>query len=172
MGVEGVDVNFEDEDGDSPLEAAVKENQKSTVDILLKSPSINKDVNKLSELLISANKIGREKVVESLLTVEGVNANHKDEDGSSALKEAFKNGRKSVVKTVTDLSDLKVAVITNNLQEVKGLLPKHESINKAELGELLLLSAWQGNFDTINYLLTVNDADVSYNTGDGENALV
>ena len=121
-----------------------------------------------------------DKIVESLLVVEGVNMNYKDEDGSSSLKEALKNDRKSVVKillnhpsidkTITDLSDLKVVVITNNLQEVKRLL-EHESISK-ELGELLLLSTWHGNFDTINYLLTLNDVDISYDNGDGENALI
>ena len=36
LGVEGVDANYEDEDGDSPLHTAVQRNHKSIVDILLK----------------------------------------------------------------------------------------------------------------------------------------
>ena len=142
LSMEGVDVNYEDDDGDTALKAAVKQNQKSVIGLLLKQPSVDKQSKKLSDFLVLASWYGSYETVQLLLTIDEVKINHQDEDGDTALQAAAKQNRKKVLECLLE----------------------HPAVDKSPdiLSELLVFASWYGSYETLEYLLTLDGVDVNY----------
>ena len=138
--IEGVDINYKLEGFNALQEAAVGDHT-AVLKLLLKHPNLHKSAETLSQLLVLASFQGNYKTVEYLLTFKDVDAAHKNE-GFSALQAAAGKNHRSLVE----------------------LLIKNPNTTKDpdELSECIVLASYQGAFETVDYLLTLEKVNVNY----------
>ncbi len=146
----GVDVNYPNEQGMTPLHLAAREGLAETVKILLTVPNIRVDLvsNNGWTALHIASRMGYADVVDALLTVPTINANAVNSDGWSALHWAAWHG---FAETVTVL--ITAPGIEINLADKNGTTPLH-------------MAARNGHPDIIAILLSI--AGIQVNAVDNE----
>ena len=124
---------------------------------------------RVSELLIQASAQGSFHTVQYLLSLENIDVNHKEQiNEKCALQTAIAGDHNAIVKLLlrdtrvdyaeVKFTSLKVAVIVNNVQEVRQGI---QSVGKEELTELLVLASWYGSLDIVEYLLEKTTVDVN-----------
>lgn len=145
VSVHGVDVNFPNEQGMTPLHVAVQEGLTETVKILLTVPLIKLNTvnnNGWTPLHIAA-RLGFSDIAEALLAIPSIDPNVVNSDGWSALHWAAWHG---FTETVTVL--LAVPQINLNLKDRHDTSPLH-------------LAARNGHPDIISVLLSAMSIDIN-----------
>ena len=129
------------------------------------------DRKRVSVLLIQASAEGSFHTVQYLLSLENIDVNHKERiNEKCALQTAIAGDHNAIVKLLlrdtrvdyaeVKFTSLKVAVIVNNVQEVRQGI-QSVSVGKEELTELLVLASWYGSLDIVEYLLEKTTVDVN-----------
>ena len=129
------------------------------------------DKKRVSKLLIQSSAEGSFHTVQYLLSLENIDVNHKEQiNEKCALQTAIAGDHNAIVKLLlrdtrvdyaeVKFTSLKVAVIVNNVQEVRQGI-QSVSVGKEELTELLVLASWYGSLDIVEYLLEKTTVDVN-----------
>lgn len=151
--IDKVDINIQDDNGNTALiEAAYKEHE-SIVKFLLSQPSLHVNAqNKAGETaLITA--MPNENIVKLLLKVINIDINIQAIDGESGLIFACREGYEKIVKLLLELPQLKL-----NLKNKHG--------NTA-----LISAASKGHNNIVNMLLSARGIDINAQNKIGETAL-
>lgn len=150
VSIHGVDVNFPNEQGMTPLHVAVRDGLTETVKILLTVPDIN--VNRVSNNgwtpLHMAARLGHADIADALLTMPAIDPNLVNSDGWSALHWAAWHGFTEVVTVLLAAPNIKINPIDSN-----NTTPLH-------------LAARNGHADIISVLLSL--PEILVNTVDNE----
>jgi ankyrin repeat protein len=116
VSIHGVDVNFPNEQGMTPLHVAVRDGLTETVKILLTVPDIN--VNRVSNNgwtpLHIAARLGHADIADALLTMPSIDPNLVNSDGWSALHWAAWHGCTEVVTVLLAVPSIKINPIDGN----------------------------------------------------------
>lgn len=122
LAVRGVDINYPDEQGFTPLHLAVRENQLEIARLLLTVPHIN--INQVSNTgwtpLHMAARQGHADILDAILAMPDVNPNVVNSDGWSALHWAAWHGFIDTVTVLLTAPGINVNVIDKN-----GSTPLH-----------------------------------------------
>ena len=182
----GADVNAQADDGATALIFASMFNHPSSVEILLKNgadPDLSTYHYGQTTLMV-ADAGGNVEIVQILLS-NGVVADTRDTDGSSALRYALSQQHYTVAKLLMDkgssingmasngLTPLIDAVIINNIHAVQFLINNGADINlyHREGASALVYAAAKG-FQPIVELLIESGAAIDAKAGDGQTALI
>ncbi len=140
LSIHGVDVNYPNEQGMTPLHLATREGLTETVKLLLTVPDIS--VNLVSNngwtALHIASRMGHADIVDALLTVPNINPNAVNSDGWSALHWAAWHGFIEVITVLLTAPGIKV-----NIADKNDTTPLH-------------LAARNGHSDVISILISVS----------------
>lgn len=139
LSVHGVDVNYPDEQGMTPLHIAARDGLTETVKLLLTVPNININAinnNGWSPLHIAA-RAGFADIVDALLTMSNIDPNSVNSDGWTALHWAAWQGSTDVVTVLLAAHHINV-----NQTDKTGMTPLH-------------WAARNGHPDIISVLLSV-----------------
>ena len=181
-----VDINIQDENGETALMLASQNGHHQIVELLLKEHA---DINQQNEnewtALMIASQNGHHQVVELLLK-EHADINTQEKDGWTALMLASQNGHHQVVelllKELADINTrnkngvtaLMLASENDNHQVVEVLLKEHTNFNQQdENGWTALMIASQNGHHQVVELLLKEHADINtQKEGDGWTALM
>ena len=101
--LKGVDINFPDESGKTPLFVAIEKGHRKMIALFLKTGANPNVVNKLGETLLHvAVKNGHKDIVTQILTNKRTELNSQNKNGETPLHYAASKGLKSIVKLLLD----------------------------------------------------------------------
>ena len=154
-GADAIDVNAQDEDGNTALHVAAWNSHLAVVEALLTSPNI--DVNAVSGTLETALHWaawqGYTSIVEALLAAPNIEVNAKDNRGRAALHSATWEGRVSAVEALLTAPNIDV-----NAGNRSGETAFH-------------WAALRGHVTVLRALLTAPNIDVNVQSNSGKTAL-
>lgn len=155
LSVHGVDVNFPNEQGMTPLHLATRAGLTETVKVLLTVPGIqiNTITNNGWTALHMAARMGHADIVDALLSMPSIDPNRVNSDGWSALHWAAWHGFTEIVSLL-----LRARGILVNLTDRNGTTPLH-------------LAARNGHPDVIAVLFSVPKFEVNLKDNEKRTAL-
>ena len=190
LNIEGIDVNFVDENGRNPLTVATDFGYIEVVRALLSADGINPNsTNEDGEsALMVAALAGDTAIVRALLNAEGINPNLTNEHGQTALMIAAYRGHTEIVQALLEIEDIDVnlvdadgftALISASAQGhtmiAQALLQKEGiDVNFAnEFGQSALILASDGrHIEIVRALLSAYGINLNFANIDGQNALM
>jgi ankyrin repeat protein len=145
LATHGVDVNYPDEKGLTPLHIAVREGLTETVKLLLTVPNVQVGLvsNNGWTPIHMAARMGHADIVDALLTMPQINPNAVNSDGWCALHWAAWQGSLDVVTVLLTAHGINI-----NQQDRLNTTPLH-------------LAARSGHADIIKVLLSISGIDIN-----------
>ena len=185
-----ININSEDENGQTPLLWAARKGYEAVVRLLLEQDDVkadSKDHYGETPLSWAAYK-GHDAVVRLLLPRDDVKANSKDEYGRTPLSSAAESGQKGVVRLLLEQDDVKAdsrstsgrtplsSAAESGHEAVVQLLLKREDVkadSKDENGQTpLWWAAKSGHEAVVRLLLEQDDVDANYKDDYGQTPLL
>jgi ankyrin repeat protein len=172
----GIEVNQDNQDGESALYVASENGHKAVVQYLLEQKDINvnqRDKSGISALMRASN-LGHNEIVQLLLKHKDVDVNLHCEDGFSALVDASIGGRKEAVQLLLDHKDIDVNLQSNKggkfalfyasglgFKEIVQLLLDRKDVNVNQQcnkgNTALIYASYNGKIETLQLLLNHKD---------------
>ena len=183
----GADIEVTDDKGRSPLHTACLNGNIAVVKMLVKAGAeVRATDNEGSTCLHIASYYGRTETLRYIAGLPGVDVNHADENGMTALHwEGKKKGHPAVVQALVDAgadleaknslgrSPLLVACESRKIAIVKLLVKAGAEVRTTDSvgNTCLMLASYFGHTEIMSYLVGLPEVDVHHAANGGETAL-